>query len=131
MADARRFSCRSWDLGRVDAYAALILKGVRPVALICFPNSCLAEALHKIREEHGLVALVRPRKGKNHTDVYMYRQDHPHLTRVIPRLLALEDHFLGEWCLGKLFGYGETEIGAYLATRRDGVVEASDVATSC
>jgi len=102
----------TYDIGRLTSELYLVKREVRPAAHITIRKECLKQALALINKQ-GLKYVSEP-CGDNHFDLIVFKRRH--LSQIISLLRNIEGP-LKHWCLGKLFGYSEAEIGRYL--RRD------------
>lgn len=108
----------SWEVGRLGEIALRVKRGVMPVASIAVHRRSLPVVRGEFRRirRDGVRILQFP-VGDTHVEIVLYR--HPHLRDVI---LAAYDRphdaeVVLHWTRGKMYGYGEAEIGEYIASR--------------
>ena len=99
----------------VETRAQAVNCGERPVAEVTVQNVYLHQATDAAEKEGLQVVTVG--LGEHHANLYIFK--HQHLRRVIEQMLArsrptLALSELDDWMWGKLFGYGEQEIGEYI-----------------
>jgi len=99
-------------------HAMLVNAGVRPVALIMARNEHIEECKKHIKA--GNLFMVLNPRGKNHTTLYIFK--HPCVENVINFTLGkpYDRKALMQWIEGKMFGYSNSEIGRFIASKKQG-----------
>lgn len=97
-------------LGTLEAYCYMVRRGGKPAANVPLQDRYLEEA-RAVVEQHGLQCHVEE-LAPGWKTVWVYR--FPHILEVIKAVRQAPETAFDHWVLGKLFGYSEEAIQAFV-----------------
>ena len=99
-------------LGEIDAYAYMVQQG-KPAAAIPVKIDYLTEVVEYISKIHGS-STYHEELSEGWVTLWIYK--YPHILEVIKSFKHSPQSTFDHWVLGKLFGYDEAAIAAFLKT---------------
>lgn len=100
----------------LDVLCYLVERG-KPAAMVAIKTGYMAAAQRHVSRQYGLQWQAR-KLSAEWDELWIYK--YPHIGRIIAALPANPETDLDHWMLGKLFGYEEAAIGAFLGSRETG-----------
>lgn len=97
-------------LGEIDAYCYMVQRG-KPAALLAVGQNCAEHVREYVKEAYDLQIFI-DNLSDGWVQVWIYQ--HSHIREVIQALPRVPQTAVDHWMLGKLLGYDEPAIAAFL-----------------